>query len=97
MWSIARRHYFDLALAPVTDLPEFGDGWYAPERLGHDEWRWTAGHAVVRLPPSSGPTALSMSFDIPDDKHPPTVTLTLDGVIVDRFVPEGGHVAREYR
>src|ERR1041385_4642343 len=97
LWSIARRHYFDIALAPVTELPQFGDGWYPPERLGHDEWRWSAGHAVTRLPTASGATALSMTFDIPDDKHPPTITFALNGVIIDRFVPATGRIMRDYR
>jgi hypothetical protein len=97
LWNIARRAYFDVALAPVAQLPQFVSGWYPPERLGHDEWRWSSGHAAMQLPATSGATRLSMSFDIPDDKHPPTMTLTLDGVIVDRFVPNGGHLSREYR
>src|SRR5262249_32893062 len=62
LWSIARRAYFDVALAPITDLPQFLSGWYAPERLGHDEWRWTSGRAMTRLPAASGAVTLSMSF-----------------------------------
>ena len=40
---------------------------------------------------------LSMNFDIPDDKRPPTITLLLNGVIIDRFVPDSGRVSRQDR
>lgn len=97
LWNIARRHYFDVALAPVDALPQFGAGWYPPERAGLDEWRWTAGRATVQLPPMPpGPALFAIEFDIPDHLRPPLVTLTLNGVVIDSFRPGTGRLRKEY-
>jgi len=96
LWNIARRHFFDVALAPVAALPQFVSGWYPPERLGVDEWRWTAGRAVTNLPAASGDTILALDFDIPDHLRPPVITFTLNGTIIDSFRPTTGHTRKEY-
>lgn len=98
LWNISRRHYFDVALAPVRELPQFVAGWYGSEQNGTDEWRWMGQHSVTRLPPAAGDTALRLRFDIPDEMMPehPTVTILLNGAVVDRFQPAEAHLSREY-
>ncbi len=98
LWNISRRHYFDVALAPVRELPQFVSGWYAAERSGTDEWRWMGPHSVTRLPPAKGDTVVRLLFDIPDEIMPehPTVTIAVNGTIVDRFRPAESHLARDY-
>lgn len=98
LWNISRRHYFDVALAPVRDLPQFVSGWYAAERSGTDEWRWMAGHSVTKLPPASGDTVVRFVFDVPDEVMPerPTITVLLNGSVVDRFQPGEAHLAKDY-
>lgn len=98
LWNIARRHYFDVALAPVRELPQFVSGWYTAERSGTDEWRWMAAHSVTKLPPASGDTALRLVFDLPNEIMPqhPTITVMLNGVVLDRFSPTNAHISRDY-
>lgn len=98
LWNIARRHYFNVALVPVSDLPQFVSGWYRPERQGIDEWRWMAQRSVTRLPPASGKQALRLTFDVPDELmgDPPVVTVKLNGTIVARFKAPEAHLARDY-
>lgn len=99
LWRIARHHYFDIALAPVRELPRFVSGWYAPERSGTDEWRWMGPHSVTILPPARGETLLRLQFDIADEIMPerPNVTITVNGTIVGRFTPPEAHLSRDYR
>ncbi|MCU1244761.1 MAG: hypothetical protein JWN02_671 [Acidobacteria bacterium] len=100
LWNIARRHYFEVALAPLgpAQLPRFVSGWYAPERAGTDEWRWTGRRGVVTLPPAGGKTKLRLHFNLPGELMPlhPHVTITLNGKPVDSFAPADAHVERDY-
>jgi hypothetical protein len=98
LWNIARRHYFDAALAPMTRLPQFVSGWYAPERSDVDEWRWMSAHSVTQLPPASGPTELRIGFSVAVEIVPqhPTVTIVLNGVIIDRVRISEEHNEMDY-
>jgi hypothetical protein len=99
LWNIARRHYFDVALAPVRVFPQFVSGWYGAERSGSDEWRWMGARSVTRLPPAQGDTVLRLVFDVPDELMPlrPLITVKLNGAIVGRFRPKVAHLSRDYR
>jgi hypothetical protein len=98
LWNIARRHYFEVALEPLPQLPQFISGWFPPERSGVDEWRWMTGHSVTSLPPSSGLTKLRIQFDVPDElmSSPPTISILLNGAVIDRFKAPEAHLVREY-
>lgn len=98
LWSIARRHYFDVALEPVTKQAQFVSGWYLAERSDVDEWRWMSGHSVTRLPAASGDTVLRLEGTFPVELLPqkPNVTVMLNGDILDRFVPSEEHWQRDY-
>ena len=98
LWNIARRHYFDVALAPMQRLPQFVSGWYAPERSDVDEWRWMSAHSVTRLPPASGPAELRFRFSIAIEIVPahPTVTVVLNGAIIDRITITEEHNEKIY-
>jgi len=77
---------------------ELVSGWYPPERSASDEWVWMGHHSVTRLPPRNGKGALHLAFDVPDElmSSPPTVTIMMNGAIVDRFKPTESHMTREY-
>ena len=98
LWNIARRHYFDVALEPVRLGPRFVSGWYAPERSGEDEWRWMSSHSVTTLPPTVGPTVLRLQFSVPMEIVPrrPTVTVRLNGAVVDRVAVLQEQESRDY-
>jgi hypothetical protein len=98
LWNIARRHYFDVAVEPIVDVPQFVSGWYPPERQETSEWRWMAQRSTTRLPPAAGQQQLRLNFDVPDEiigQHP-VITITLNGVIVDRFAAPEAHLTRDY-
>jgi hypothetical protein len=98
LWHIARRHYFDVALEPFSVVPQFGAGWYAPERNGQEENRWMGRHSTTILPGRSGDTVLRLVYDIPDELIPqhPTVTVKLNGVIIDQSKPAESHLSRDF-
>jgi hypothetical protein len=98
LWNIARRHYFEVELMPFAAMPQFGAGWYAPERSAEDEARWMAGHSVTTLPPSEGLSTLRLDFRVPSEtiaRHP-QVTIALNGKVLDRFPVTTEANAREY-
>ena len=98
LWNIARRHYFEVALEPMQRLARFGEGWYAVERHGEEEWRWMGQRSVTTLPPQTGMARLRLQFDIPDEliASPPTITFRVNGAVIDRFKPAQAHLVREY-
>jgi hypothetical protein len=99
LWRIARRHYFDVSLSPLTNLATFGEGWSAPERAETNDFRWMSGHSVTTLPPAYGETMLRIEANIPGElvaKHP-TVIISLNGKVLDRVKPADEHIHRDYQ
>jgi hypothetical protein len=99
LWNIARRHYFEIKLQPLLDQPRFVSGWYSPEGMGADEWRWMRGHSVTLLPPASGRTMLRIDFGVPAEvmARNPTITIKLNGRVVDQFQSTASYLERDYR
>lgn len=98
LWNIARRHYFDAGLIPVRALPQFVAGWEEPHGQGSVELRSMSGRSLTRLPPSAGPTILRIEFQFPQTLlavHA-TVSIALNGRLVDRFTPSIDDDDREY-
>ncbi len=98
LWNIARRHYFEVAVEPLPQLPQFVSGWYPAERSGVEEWRWMSSHSTTTLPRSTGTTKLHIQFDVPDElmSQPPTVSIVINGAVIDRFKAPEAHLVREY-
>jgi hypothetical protein len=98
LWNIARRLYFDVALMPMTALPQWTEGWYDPELTETDEYRWCGARGVVRLPAASGETNLVLDMDLPvgDLPHPPNVTVLFNGAILDKFAATDENIVREW-
>jgi hypothetical protein len=98
LWNIARRHYFDAVLAPVRTPPQFLAGWYAPEREGPLELRPMSAHSVTNLPALSGATVLRIEARVPASLlvARAVVVITLNGQVIDRFIPASEEEDREY-
>jgi len=99
LWNIARRHYFEIKLEPLTRRPRFLAGWYGPESMDIDEWRWMNGRSVTVLPPARGKTMLRVHFGVPVETMPknPRFTVKLNGRVIDQFRTREGYVERDYR
>ena len=97
LWNIARRHYFEIVLKPLRDRPQFVSGWYGPETMDIHEWRWMGGRSVMVLPPQSRRAILRMHLGIPRElmDQRPTVTVKINGRVVDRFRTNDGDVERD--
>jgi len=98
LWHIARRHYFDVALEPFTAIPQFVSGWYPAERNGQEENRWMGRQSTTILPGRSGDSVLRLVYDVPDDLVPqrPTLTVKLNGVIIDQSPITEAHLSRDF-
>ncbi|HET8799366.1 MAG TPA: hypothetical protein VFO89_16880, partial [Thermoanaerobaculia bacterium] len=65
LWNIARRHYFDVKLAPLTRQAQFVSGWHEAESEGIEQWRWMTRHSVTILPPQHGDALLRLHLAVP--------------------------------
>ncbi|HUP47762.1 MAG TPA: hypothetical protein VNA04_03125 [Thermoanaerobaculia bacterium] len=96
LWNIARRHYFEVVLQPLRNIPSFEEGWYEAQRDGMDEKRWMAGRSMTILPPAPGRRELRLLFNVPPPLLGSTVTVSLNGRVIDRISVESLEVARDY-
>ena len=64
-----------------------------------DEWRWMRGHSVTLLPPVRGEAILRMHVGVPGEliARKPTITVKLNGRVVERFPVTGDSVERDFR
>ena len=98
LWNIARRHYFEVKLAPVTARPRFIAGWYAPESMETNQWRWMKGQSVTMLPPVRGEAILHMQFGVPGEliPHKPTITVRLNGRVIGTIAVTSDAAERDF-
>jgi hypothetical protein len=97
LWNIARRHYFDIKLAPLQRRAQFGAGWHAAESMDFHHWRWMARRSITILPPAEGETLLRLQFGLPDNVRHARVTIELNGRVVDDFRVSTPSVERDVR
>lgn len=99
LWNIARRHYFEIKLQPLRAQPRFVSGWYTPEVTDIEEWRWMGRRSLTVLPSANGRTLLRFQFAIPKETtpHNPSITVKLNGQVIDRFRTASSFVDRDYR
>lgn len=99
LWNIARRHYFEIKLAPIELQAQFGTGWYPAENEGIHQFRWMGNRSVTRLPPAGGPTLLRLHASVPAElvTAPPLVTVRLNGKLLERIRVDRGVIERDYR
>jgi hypothetical protein len=96
LWNIARRHYFEVSLAPFTSVADFESGWYQAEREGEHEWRVMRDRAVIVLPARSSPSEVGLVLDVPGELEGSVITVTINGVLRDRITMAHGENIREY-
>jgi dolichyl-phosphate-mannose-protein mannosyltransferase len=98
LWSIARRHYFEVVVRPLTNIGRFGNGWSEPEQQGMDEWRWMGRESTTFLPPAAGDTVLRLHFVLPGELvgRQPEIAVVLNGKVLDRFRAADQYISRDY-
>ena len=82
----------------MTGWMRFGAGWYGEEEGADGErWRWMGKESHILLPALGARALLGFTATFPLDGEPaPNVTITLDGSVIDRFVPKVRDVQRSY-
>jgi len=98
LWALFNRRYFEASVVPMLGWIRFGAGWYGDEEGAEgDHWRWMGREGHLLLGPLGHRARLGFAVTFPlDGQPPPTVTVTLDGNVVDRFVPKRAEVERSY-
>ena len=96
LWNIARRHYFDVFLKPIgSQHAVFERGWLEPFVSGMDQMRWMEKHSVTVLPPATGETLLRLLFHLPDEMIGATLTITLNGQVLETIPLDRTEIARD--
>jgi len=80
-------------MQPITVMPQFTEGWSAPElteveapsRTATDEYRWCGHRGVIRLEGVTGYAVLRLEFSVPHELvvEGPKVTVLLNGRSVE--------------
>lgn len=97
LWHIVRQRYFEVAVAPVVGQVQFTEGWYGEENNGLETFRWMGGRAVARLQPLPPKGRLTFNGYVPLDAiQSPTITVTYNGAVIDRFVATEAQFTRTY-
>jgi hypothetical protein len=94
LWNLVRRRYFEVSVTPA--VIRYGNGWYSEEGEGGTLWRWMSNRSVTILPPLRR-ARLVLGFYVPLDVlgAAPTVTVRINGNVVDQFVASQQLVNRE--
>ncbi|HUR80427.1 MAG TPA: hypothetical protein VM733_06655 [Thermoanaerobaculia bacterium] len=98
LWNIARRHYFDIKLAPLHDRAQFVSGWYGPESENTNQWRWMSNKSITMLPPARGETLLRLHLGIPGElvDQRPEITIKVNGHRLDTIIAINDSIERDY-
>jgi hypothetical protein len=99
LWNLARQRYFEVSVVPMDEIVDFREGWYSEEGSGEEVWRWMGHRGVALLPRLRTPRAtLALQLYIPLDAlpGPPTITIRLNGAVVQRFVMTTKQIERSY-
>jgi len=74
----------------------FAEGWYEPEGTPENIWRWMGARSLTILPADT--QHLDLSFYVPLDAlpAPPTITVEVDGRVIDRISATTSEIARSY-
>lgn len=95
LWSVARRHYFDVSISPLRPAPVFLDGWGPAGSDSGGEFRRMSARSLMLLPKSSSPSWLTLEMELPSSAS--TVEVRLDGVTLGRATPSGAELEIEYK
>ena len=84
LWKILRRRGFECSVGRTKSNVVFGEGWHGDE----GGYRWTKGEATATLPPLPGNGKLHVRMYVPIETQPvpPTVTIAMNDVTIERFV-----------
>ena len=92
LWNLARQRYFEASVSPARSPFEFGDGWYGRESSPDDVWRWMGQRSRTRIVAP----CTTLTFDFYAPLADATITISIDGKVIDRFKPPAAEFMRTY-
>lgn len=98
LWKVLRQRAFEASVRRVTNLVQFGEGWYSQEGDDASAWRWMGAESHTTLPPLEGRGRLLVQFFVPLDslQGAPVIAVEVNGVLVDRFQAVTANVRKEW-
>ncbi|MBV8518204.1 MAG: hypothetical protein JO197_12470 [Acidobacteria bacterium] len=85
LYELARQRYFTVSVLPLSNVWQFGDGWYDAEEDPPQMWRWMSARSVTTLPALRAARGrLTLALAAP--KHEQAdVEVRFNGVLLERF------------
>jgi hypothetical protein len=97
LWSLFVHRYFGASVAPVGGWTRAMEGWYGEENYEGEALRWMGRRSRTLLQPLGKAARLELHLYAPiDAEPPPTVTVTLNEKVIDRFVATTALIDRKY-
>jgi len=98
LWNIVRQRYFEVTLTTLGRLWRFADGWHDQEGEATNVYRWMKGRSVTYLPVVGTRGRLALQFGIPAPlvHAAPTLTVVLNGRVIDRVRCTTAEMARTW-
>jgi hypothetical protein len=92
LWNLARQRYFEASVSPARSPFEFREGWYGRESSRDDVWRWMGQRSLTRI----AAPCTTLTFDFYAPLVDATITMSIDGHVIDRFKPPAAEFMRTY-
>jgi hypothetical protein len=82
----------------LSPTAKFGEGWYPIESSTSSSWRWMAKRGAIEVKPYAENAKLSLVGWAPLDllAAAPTLSISVNGHEIDRFVAPDGRFTKEY-
>lgn len=92
LWNLARQRYFEASVSPAQSPFAFEEGWYGRESSRDEVWRWMGQRSRTRIVEQCA----SLTFDFYAPLADATITIAIDGTVIDRFKPPAAEFMRTY-
>ena len=92
LWNLARQRYFEASVSPAQSPFAFEEGWYGRESSRDEVWRWMGQRSRMRIIER----CTSLTFDFYAPLADATITIAIDGTVIDRFKPPAAEFMRTY-
>jgi hypothetical protein len=97
LWRIVRQRNFETSIVRPLDIVRFGRGWHDEESSGGNIFRWMGRSSETILSPCRPRGQLTLRLYVPlDAVPPPTVEVSFNGGLVERFVASTPEVQRSW-
>ncbi|MGA7615908.1 MAG: hypothetical protein WBX15_12095 [Thermoanaerobaculia bacterium] len=93
-----RRRFFSASVAPLSQIPQFAEGFWPVESTPTETWVWMSSRGRVLFPHVSGRHVIHLEFWLPEEamKDSPVIRLRFNGHPLESITPHSSRVSAQY-